>query len=163
MAREHGWGPAGARVYGSRPGRSWKTLTLIGAIRKGRRPQLMTHHGSVTGRVFLRYVKTRLAPWLQRGDIVVMDNLGAHKMRSVRMAIEAVGASVVYLPTYSPDMNPIELWWPNLKRRVRTEAPRDVASLARCVRRIRSGTQVANVNAWIDHALSFAQVNRSLG
>jgi len=163
MAREHGWGPAGERVYGKRPGRTWKTLTLIGAIRKGRRPQLMTHHGSVTGRVFLRYVKQRLVPWLTAGDIVVMDNLGAHKMRAVRLAIEAVGAAVMYLPTYSPDMNPIELWWPDLKRQVRTAAPREVQSLAKCVRRIRCGTPVHKVNAWVDHALSFAQVNRSLG
>ena len=137
MTREHGWAPAGERVYGKRPGRTWKTLTLIGAIRKDRRPQLMTHHGSVTGRVFLRYVRTRLAPWLEAGDLVVMDNLSAHKMKSVRRAIEAIGASVVYLPTYSPDMNPIELWWPGLKRQVRSEAPRSVGELARCVRRIR--------------------------
>lgn len=163
MAREHGWALAGERVYGQRPGRTWRTLTLIGAIRKGRRPQLMTHHGSVTGRVFLRYVRRRLVPWLEPGDIVVMDNLGAHKMKAVRTAIESAGAAVLYLPTYSPDMNPIELWWPDLKRQVRTEAPRAVEQLSRCVRKIRSRTPIKKVNAWIDHALSFNQVNRSLG
>jgi transposase len=92
-----------------------------------------------------------------------MDNLGAHKVRGVREAIEAVGASVLYLPTYSPDMNPIELWWPDLKRQIRRDPPRELAALTSCVRRIRSQTPVKKVNAWIDHALSFHQVNRSLG
>jgi transposase len=159
MAREYGWAPIGERAVGLRPGRSWRALTLIGAIRLGKKPKLMTHTGAVNGRVFLRYVRTRLGPWLRRGDVVVMDNLGAHKVRGVREAIAAVGACVVYLPPYSPDMNPIELWWPDLKRQVRTAAPRTEAGLAATVRRVRAGADISKIAGWFRHCLRFNQVN----
>ena len=105
MTREYGWAPVGQRAVGTRPGGRWTTLTLIGAIRLGSCPKLMTHKGSVSGAVFLRFVRERLCPWLRPGDIVLMDNLGAHKVKGVRHAIEAVGAFVVYLPTDSPDFS----------------------------------------------------------
>ena len=69
----------------------------------------MSHRGTVDGKVFLRFVRRRLLPWLRSGDVVLMDNLNIHKMRAVRDAIEAAGATPVYLPTYSPELNPIEL------------------------------------------------------
>ena len=143
MAREYGWAPIGERAIGQRPGKSWKTLTLIGAIRLGSKPKLMTHHGSVTGKVFRRFVRHRLVPWLRPGDVVIMDNLGAHKVAGIRAAIEAIGANVLYLPAYSPDMNPIELWWSDVKRQLRKLAATPLAKLA----------------AWFEHCLSFAQVN----
>ncbi len=158
MAREYGWGPIGKRVVGRRPG-SWKTLTLIGAIRLGKKPKLMTHQGSVNGNVFLRFVRRRLVHWLRRGDVVLLDNLSAHKVHGVREAIEAVGALVLYLPTYSPDMNPIELWWPNLKRELRKLGVRDPGQLAAAVRRLRAATDMESIGAWFRHCLSFAQVN----
>ena len=153
MAREYGWAPVGERAIGDRPGRTWKTLTLIGAIRLGRKPQLMTHHGSMNGKVFLRYVKRRLVPWLRYGDCVVLDNLAAHKVRGVQEAIEAVGAFVLYLPAYSPDMNPIELWWAHLKNRLRRIAARTVEDLGRAARRLRSATNLEHVQAWFRHCL----------
>jgi transposase len=76
----------------------------------------MTHHGPVNGTVFLYFVKRGLRPWLRRGDVVAMDNLGAHETAAVREAIEAAGATAIYLPPYSPELNPIELWWAHLKR-----------------------------------------------
>lgn len=159
MAREYGWAPVGERAVGARPGRSWKTLTLIGAVRLGQKPKLMTHRGAVNGKVFLRYVRRRLAPWLKPGDIVLLDNLGAHKVKGVREAIEAVGAFVLYLPTYSPDMNPIELWWAHLKRALRRIGARAIEELGRAVRRLRAATSLANLAAWFRHCLSFPQVN----
>ena len=80
---------------------------------------MMTHRGAVNGRVFLRFVRTRLAPAIGPGDIVVMDNLNFHKMVVIRDAIRATGATPIYLPTYSPELNPIELWWGDLKRQLR--------------------------------------------
>ena len=115
MRREYGRSLRGERVTGTRPFRSWKTISLIGAIRLGARPKLMTHRGAVNGRTFLRFVKTRLGPWLRPGDIVVMDNLNMHKMNAVRQAIVDVGATVIYLPTYSPELNPIEMLWADMK------------------------------------------------
>jgi len=89
-----------------RPFRSWKTVALIGAIRLGDKPKLMTHPGSGSGPVFVRFVRTRLVPWRRPGDVVVMDNLNIHKMLVVRSAIEAAGATPVYLPTYSTGAEP---------------------------------------------------------
>ena len=86
MRREYGWSRRGQRLTSSRPFGRWKTLSLIGAIRLGERPRLMTHRGAVNGRVFLRFVKQRLVPSLRRGDIVVMDNLNIHKTSAVRQA-----------------------------------------------------------------------------
>ena len=159
MAREYGWAPRGQRAVGSKPGRSWKTLTLIGAIRLGQKPQLMTHHGAINGKVFLRYVRRRLAPWLKPGDCVVLDNLGAHKIKGVAEAIEAVGASLLYLPTYSPDFNPIELWWSHLKRKLRAMGTRTMCELADAARRLRAATNLEHLQAWFDHCLQFHHVN----
>jgi len=158
MAREYGWARVGERAVGDRPGRTWKTLTLVGAIRLGRKPLLMTHHGAINGKVFLRYVRRRLVPWLRRGDCVVLDNLGAHKVDGVENAIEAVGASVLYLPAYSPDMNPIELWWAHLKRALRAVGARSIQDLARAARHLRSTTRLDHLEAWFGHCLEFNHV-----
>jgi transposase len=87
--------------------------------------------GAINGEVFLGYVRQQLTPTLLYGDIVVMDNLAAHKVAGVRQAIEAAGARLVYLPPYSPDMNPIELVFSKFKWLVRSAAERTVASLWR--------------------------------
>ena len=155
MAREYGWARAGERAVGERPGRSWKTLTLIGAVRLGRKPQLMTHRGAINGKVFLRYIRRRLVPWLKRGDCVLLDNLAAHKVTGVQQAIEAAGAFVIFLPAYSPDMNPIELWWAHLKRSLRHVAARTVDELARAARGLRSSTDLNHLRAWFGHCLDF--------
>ncbi|MFP2929664.1 transposase [Pyxidicoccus sp. 3LG] len=85
--------------------------------------------------------------------------MGAHKVKGVRQAIEAVGACVVYLPAYSPDFNPIELWWADLKRQLRKLAPRAVDELARAVRRLRAAAPLAKLAAWFRYCLSFLQLN----
>jgi transposase len=158
MCRERAWSPTGERARGTRPFRYWKTVALIGAIRVGERPRLMTNRGTVDGRVFLRFVRTRLVPWLRRGDVVVMDNLNIHKMRSVREAIAAVGAQAVYLPTYSPELNPIELWWGDMKRALRSLAINAEAHLRRAARRLRASLPLAKVTAWFRKAMAEAQI-----
>jgi transposase len=159
MRREFGWGPRGDRVVGTRPFRSWKTVSLIGAIRIGAKPKLMTHPGSVSGPTFLRFVRTRLVPWLRPGDVVVMDNLNIHKMLAVRQAIEAAGATPVYLPTYSPELNPIELLWADLKRSLRTLAINEQDELRQAVRTLRRRVPTRKIAGWFSHALAYAQIN----
>ncbi len=159
MRREYAWAPRGQRAVGTRPFRSWKTLSLVGAIRLGARPKLMTHRGAVNGRVFTRFVRHRLAPWLRRGDVVVMDNLNMHKMRCVRDAIEAVGALPVYLPTYSPELNPIELWWADMKRELRTLAINTQDDLARAARRLRAALPVRKIAGWFRFSMKHVQLN----
>ncbi len=159
MCREFGWGLRGERVRGMRPFRSWKTVALIGAIRLGTKPKLMTHPGTVNGRTFVRFVRTRLVPWLRPGDVVVMDNLNIHKMLAVRSAIEAAGATPVYLPTYSPELNPIELLWADLKRSLRTLAIDDERELRRAVRGLRRRVPARKIAGWFGHALAHTRIN----
>lgn len=158
MRRETAWAPRGVRVRGTRPMRSWRTVSLVGAIRIGVRPLLMTHRGSVNGAVFLRFVRKRLAPWLRRGDVVVMDNLNSHKMLVVREAIEAVGATPIYLPTYSPELNPIETLWPHIKRELRRLRLDREDDMRRAVGRIRAGVPLSHIAGWFRRALREAHL-----
>jgi transposase len=158
MRRPCGWSPRGQRVGGRKPFRTWRTLSLVGAIRLGERPRLMTHRGVVNGRVFMRFVRTRLVPWIRRDDIVVMDNLQTHKMRAVTLAIEAVGAHAVFLPAYSPDLNPIELWWADMKRELRTLAYDTETQLGQAVRRIRAALAPSKIAGWFRFSWRHAQL-----
>lgn len=159
MRRGHAWAPRGERAKAYRPFRCWKTVSLIGAIRLGRRPKLMTHRGAVNGAVFLDFVTCRLASWLEPGDVVVMDNLNFHKMRVVRAAIEAVGAQPAYLPTYSPELNPIELWWADLKRHLRTLAIDTEEEMRGAVRRLRSQVPLSKIEGWFRFSQRHLQLN----
>jgi transposase len=153
MRREYGWSRRGQRLTSSRPFGRWKTLSLIGAIRLGERPRLMTHRGAVNGRVFLRFVKQRLVPSLRRGDIVVMDNLNIHKTSAVRQAIWDAGAIPLHLPTYSPELNPIELWWADLKRHLRKLAVDAREELVATVQRLRASLPLNKIDGWFRHSL----------
>jgi transposase len=141
------------------PVRSWKTVSLVGAIRLNQRPRLMTHRGPVNGAVFIQFVKRYLVPTLRRGDIVVMDNLNIHKMKRVRELIAAAGATAVYLPTYSPELNPIELWWNDLKRELRKLSIDIEADLRRAARRERGRLALEKIKNWFGHALDEARLN----
>jgi transposase len=157
MRRTHAWAQRGERAGGTKPFRSWKTVSLIGAIRLGRRPLIMTNDGAVNGAIFLRFVKQRLSPWLRPGDIVVMDNLNFHKMLVVRRAIEAAGAMPIYLPTYSPELNPIELLWSDLKRDLRRMGLDTVDMLRWAMRRLRSALPLRRIDGWFRHANEIAE------
>lgn len=159
MRREYGWSPRGTRSIGKMPVRAWKTVSLVGAIRLDQRPRLMTHRGSVDGRVFIRFVRRYLAPSLRHGDIVFLDNLNIHKMKRVRQLIEAAGASVFYLPTYSPELNPIELWWNDLKRELRKLSIDDEPNLRKAARRERARLALRKIRGWFRNALREARDN----
>lgn len=131
---------------------------MIGAIRLGKRPLIMSNEGAVNGRIFLRFVKHRLAPWLKAGDIVVLDNLNIHKMVAVRRAIESVGALPIYLPTYSPELNPIELLWADLKRELRRMALDTAEMLRWALRRLRASLPLHRIDGWFRGALAEAQL-----
>lgn len=159
MRREFAWAPRGQRAIGKRPLGPWKTLSLIGAIRLGSKPKLMTHRGPVTGVLFRRFVRHRLVPWLRRGDVVVMDNLNIHKGQAVKDAFQRTGA--IHLPTYSPELNPIELLWAHLKRLLRALAPNTQVEVQRAVLRLRRRVPDAHIAGWFRHSLGQARLNRS--
>jgi transposase len=107
----------------------WKTTTLVVALRERGLTAPMVLDGAMNGKAFLAYVQQVLVPTLQPGDVVVLDNLSSHKSAGVRQAIEQTGARLVYLPPYSPDLNPIELAFSKLKWLLRSAAERTVDAL----------------------------------
>jgi len=120
----------GERAVGKAPKGKHINLTVVGAIALDGVRSLMAYEGGTTRVAFLRFVRDALAPSLRRGDVVVMDNLSAHYTEGVREAIDAVGASVMYLPPYSPELNPIEHTWSKLKAQLRRAEARTLRTLA---------------------------------
>ena len=129
MARRFGWAPQGERCRMSVPFGHWQTKTLIAALRYDRVDAPMTIDGALDGAAFLAYVEQVLAPTLCAGEIVVMDNVPMHKVAGVREAIEARGASVLHLPPYSPDFNPIEKSFSKIKSVLQGIAARTAEAL----------------------------------
>lgn len=126
MVRHYGRSPRGERLVASVPHGHWKTLTFIAALRFDGMTAPYVIDGAMDGPTFIAYVEQVLTPTLKKGDIVFMDNLRTHKVDGVRQAIEAVGASVRYLPAYSPDLNPIEQVFSKLKTLLRKADPRTI-------------------------------------
>ncbi len=129
MGRLRGWAPMGERCRAALPHGHWKTTTFTAGLRLGGISAPMLLDGPMSGPAFLAYVEQVLVPELSLGDIVVMDNLPAHKVSGVREAIEAAGASLMYLPPYSPDFNPIEMAFSKLKAFLRKAAARTITDL----------------------------------
>jgi transposase len=129
MARRHGRAPRGERLRASVPHGHWKTTTFVGGLRLSGMTAPMVLDGPMTSDWFLAYVEQILVPTLRPGDIVILDNLAAHKGAAVQRAIEAVGASLRFLPPYSPDLNPIENAFAKFKAFLRKTAARTVDQL----------------------------------
>jgi transposase len=129
MSRLRGRALRGQRVIGKVPHGHWKTTTFVGALRVTGMTAPLVVDGAMNGPVFLAYVEQQLVPTLRPGDTVIMDNLPAHKVAGVRAAIESVGAELIYLPPYSPDLNPIELFFAKLKQLLRSAAERTIHNL----------------------------------
>ncbi|OAI30962.1 transposase [Methylosinus sp. R-45379] len=129
MARKNGRAPKGERLRAGVPHGHWKTTTFVAGLRLTGLTAPMVLDGPINGQWFQAYVDQVLVPTLSPGDIVVMDNLGSHKGAGVRKAIEAAGATLLYLPPYSPDFNPIEKAFSKLKALLRKAAERTVDAL----------------------------------
>jgi transposase len=129
MARLYGRSLRGKRCLAPIPHGHWQTTTFVGALRATGMTAPMVLDGAMDGPAFEAYVKELLAPTLRPGDIVVMDNLTAHKRAQIRIAIEAAGALLMYLPPYSPDLNPIEMAFAKLKAALRKAAARSLEAL----------------------------------
>jgi transposase len=126
MAPLRGWGPRGQRLEARVPYGHWKTLTFIAALRHDRIDAPWVIDGPINGDIFTVYVQKVLAPTLAKGEIVILDNLGSHKRKAARKAIRAAGAHLIFLPAYSPDLNPIEQVFAKLKHLMRNASPRTV-------------------------------------
>ena len=129
MTRTRGRSSKGERCHASVPGGHWKTTTFIAGLRVNEVTAPMVLDGPMDKEAFLVYVREFLCPTLRPGDIVVADNLGSHKNNEERQAIEARGATILYLPPYSPDFNPIVMFFSKLKALLRKAAHRTVDAL----------------------------------
>ena len=133
MAPLRGWGAKGERLKAYVPHGHWKTLTFLAALRHDGITAPCVFDGPINGESFLRYVEQFLVPTLKPGDLVIMDNLGSHKSEAVRGAIRAAGARLLFLPPYSPDLNPIEKAFAKLKALIRKAAARTYDQLWKAV------------------------------
>ena len=152
LTRTHAWTRSGVRATGRVPlkGNRLK-LTVAGAIALDGVRCLMAYEGGTTSESFLRFVNDALVPSLRPGDVVVMDNLGAHKTADVRAAIEAVGARLIFQPPYHPDLNPIELTWSKLKSLLRKMEARTLPSLSASVGVASQRVSTSDLNGWFSH------------
>lgn len=129
MTRPRGRALRGERVVAKVPHGHWKTTTFLAALRTTGLTAPLVVDGAINGDIFLAYVQQQLVPTLHAGDIVIMDNLSAHKVAGVREAIESAGARLLYLPPYSPDFNPIETVFSKFKWMLKSAADRTVETL----------------------------------
>jgi transposase len=147
MTRLYGRAERGERLYDSCPRNRGKNISLIGALSLDGLIATMSIPGSVNTDVFITYIQEILAPQLWKGAVVVMDNLSVHQAQAIRDVIEAVGARVVFLPPYSPDLSPIELCWSKLKQCLRAAKARTYESLNQVLTQILT-EQISSDDAW---------------
>lgn len=136
MAPLRGWAPRGQRLKAKVPQGHWKTMTFVAALRHDRIEAPWLLEGPINGECFQLYVEKVLVPTLQRGDIVIADNLSSHKSKAVRRAIRNTGARLLFLPKYSPDLNPIEQFFAKLKHWLRQAAARSLDELTQAMKEI---------------------------
>jgi len=148
MTRRYGRAERGERVPEATPAGHWHTLTLLGAITLDGLLASMTIESPTDGEVFLAFLQQVLCPRLRPGQIVVMDNLSAHKSAAVRNCIQQAGARLLYLPPYSPDFNPIEQCWAKIKQQLRAAKARLLEALNQAVSAALSTVTAQNASAW---------------
>lgn len=152
LTRRYARAPKGQRAVGQVPRNRGRNLTLLAALSsRGVQAELVIE-GGVNGHVFVAYVEQVLVPTLRPGDVVVLDNLGAHRVPMVRALIEAAGATVLFLPPYSPDLNPIEELFSKLKTRLRALAARTKGTLLSSIGHALATVTHADIQGWFRHA-----------
>jgi len=148
MTRPYGRCLGGRRIREATPGGHWKILTILAAMSTRGMIATMTIEEATDADIFLAYVEHILCPALQPGDVVVMDNLSSHKVKGVCELIEARGAEVLYLPPYSPDLNPIEKAWAKLKQLLRSARARNKQTLDQAITDALALITADNAQAW---------------
>ena len=158
MTRLRARAPKGKRAYGKVPRNRGKNQTLIAAITlQGGMGESMTLEGATDAEAFEAYVKHVLAPSLREGQVVVLDGLGAHRTDKVRELVEGRGADVVFLPSYSPDLNPIEEAFSKIKQLVRKVGARGREALVEAIARALATVTTEDAAGWFAHAGYWAQ------
>ena len=159
MAPLRGWAQKGKRLRGFAPHGHWRTMTFLAALRCDRLTAPCVFDGPINGTSFLAYVEQQLVQTLKPGDIVVMDNLGSHKSKAVRLAIKATGARLWFLPPYSPDLNPIEQAFAKIKHWMRRAQKRDLEETWRHLGKLLGTFNSKECENYFQNA-GYASVNR---
>ena len=157
MTRLYARSLGGRRIHEATPGGHWKILTILGAMSLRGMIATMTIEEATDTEIFLAYVEQVLCPALQSGDVVVMDNLSSHKVNGVRELIQQAGAEVLYLPPYSPDLNPIEKAWAKLKQLLRSAKARTQEALDHALAEALRLITADNARAWFRHSIDGLQ------
>jgi len=152
MTRRYGRSPRGTKAIAAVPHGHWKTSTFVAGLCAEGIVAPFVFDAAMNGNIFRQYIGEMLAPLLRPGDTVIMDNLAAHKVSGIRELIEACGAVLLYLPPYSPDLNPIELVFAKLKHLLRSAAERSVDGLWNALGRCLSLFSPAECSRYISHA-----------
>ena len=148
MTRLRGRALCGERVYASSPQGHWQTTTMISSMRMDGSTACMTVDGATDTEAFKAYVQHVLSPSLQPGDVVIMDNLSPHKGATVQRLIEQAGAEILFLPSYSPDLNPIEKMWSKVKSNLRSTEARTQQALNDAIAASLAGITRQNAINW---------------
>jgi transposase len=151
MTRLYARSLRGQRIGEATPGGHWKITTILGAMSLNGMIATMTVEAATDREIFLAYVEQVLCPTLKPDDVVVMDNLSSHKVDGVRERIGRMGAEVLYLPPYSPDLNPIEKAWAKLKQRLRAAKARTKEALDQAIAEALNLISSDNAHAWFKH------------
>ncbi len=152
MTRTHGRALRGQRLVAAVPQARWTTMTFLAALRSNGIAAPCVFDGPINGHLFLAWVTQFLVPTLRPGDIVVLDNLGSHKGRAVRRAIHGAGAHLLFLPPYSPDLNPIEMVFAKLKTLLRKSDERSIAAVWHRIGSLLNQFTPAECENYIRHA-----------
>lgn len=153
MTRLYARGLGGARIHEATPAGHWRILTILGAMSTRGMVATMTIEEPTDADIFLAYLDRCLGPQLRQGDVVVMDNLSSHKAYGVRERIEAASAQLLYLPPYSPDLNPIEKAWSKLKQLLRATRARTKEALDQALTDLLPQLTPQDAEAWFRHGL----------
>ena len=151
MTRRYAWAPRGARAHGAAPTNADPTITLTMGLAMDGVVAPFAFEGTTDGVAFRAYVEGQLVPALRPGQVVLADNLSAHRARGVREAIEGVGAKLMYLPPYSPDFSPVENCGSKVKESIRADAPRTPAAVYKSMGHAIGAVTPSDAHGWFDH------------
>ena len=151
----YGRSPSHERAYDERPIAKGKRISMVSALTTSGMKAAFNYEGTMTGLVFLHFLQHFLCPELSHGDYVVMDNASVHKVEDVKQLIEATGAKVIYLPPYSPELNPIELAWNKMKAYLRKQRARTIEALYIIYAEALESITLPDSKKFVEHAMSF--------
>jgi len=151
MTRLRGRARHGQRLHDHAPGGRWETTTMLGSIRLDGQTACLVIEGATDSEVFREYVRQVLGPTLRPGDIVICDNLGAHRDAEAQKLIEARGAQLRFLPPYSPDLNPIEAMWSKVKASLRAAKARTSESLLLAIQEALNSVSASDAQGFFRH------------